>query len=133
MFDCAELHFQHGDRVVSMVYHMPEIAPGTTGTIVYPRMGNLYVVELPDGTPHRWFAGSELEPENPEVIEADCVLMLPGTYARIIKTDGHPTGIKEGTRVKIIRVYEKIPFYDLMVDEKGYHRWLADFELASVE
>lgn len=132
MFDCAELHFQHGDRVVSLVHHMPEIEPGTAGTIVYPRMGNLYVVELPDGMLHRWFAGSELKPENMNAIEADCALMLPGTYARIINTVGHPPEIKEGTRVKIIRVYEKIPFYDLCIDGKGYHRWLADFELASL-
>lgn len=123
--------FQSNDRVVSLVYHHPpEIEPGTKGTIVLPRIGSLYAVQLPNGELHRWFAGFELEPVNFQ--HNYCGLLWPGSFARILTTQGHPPDIKPGTTVRIVKAIGQVPFYDLMIDEKGYHRWLAEFEIVSL-
>ena len=120
--------FRSNDRVVSLVYHHPpEIEPGTKGTIISPRVGNLYAVQLPNGDLHRWFAGSELQPITPQFNY--CGLICEGSYARITSTEGHPPHIKAGMIVKIIKAIIQVSFYDLMIDEKGYHRWLAGFEI----
>ncbi|WP_027626528.1 hypothetical protein [Clostridium lundense] len=123
--------FQRNDRVVSLVYHHPpEVEPGTKGTIVSPQIGSLYAVQLPNGELHRWFAGFELEPVNsyPNYFG----LLYPGSFAKILTSQGHPPTIKPGMIVRIIKVISQVPFYDLMIDGKGYHRWLADFELVSL-
>lgn len=123
--------FKTNDRVASLVsHHPPEVLPGTKGTVVAPHIGNLYAVQLPDGKLHRCFAGFELEPINPYLNY--CGLLYEGSYARITNTKGHPPEIKAGTKVKIVNALSHASFYDLMLDEKGYHRWLADFELASL-
>jgi hypothetical protein len=111
-------------------HHPPEIEPGTKGTIVSPRTGSLYAVQLPNGELHQWFAGFELEPVNFQNIY--CGLLLPGSFARILTAQGHPPHIKPGTIVRIVKVIGQVPFYDLMIDRKGYHRWLAEFEIASL-
>ena len=49
--------------------------------------------------------------------------------ARIISTEGHPAHIKKDMIVRIVKVLDTVPFYDLMMDGK-YHRWIADFEAA---
>lgn len=123
--------FQPKDRVVSLVFHHPpEIEPGTKGTIVSTQIGSLYAVQLPNGDLHRWFAGSELQPVNAQF--SYCGLIRPGSYARILSTEGHPPHIMAGMIVKIVKVIGQVSFYDLIIDDKGYHRWLAGFEIASL-
>jgi hypothetical protein len=119
--------FQPYDRIVSLVYHPPEIRPGTKGTIVSQQTGSLYAVQLPNGELHRWFAEGELEPAYDPNYRRQ---LLPGSAAIIKNTKGHPPHIQEGMTVRIIKVLERVPFYDLMIDGM-YHRWLADFEMAS--
>ncbi|HYE67076.1 MAG TPA: hypothetical protein VEA58_00610 [Anaerovoracaceae bacterium] len=129
---CSGPQFQHNDRVVSLVYHHPpEIVPGTKGTIVMPRIGSLYAVQLPDGELHQWFSGSELEPVDSQFNQYG--LLEPGSMAKIITQEGHPPHITPGMQVRIVRVLDHVPFYDLMIDGHGYHRWLADFEMASMD
>ncbi|MBR0597024.1 hypothetical protein [Sinanaerobacter chloroacetimidivorans] len=129
---CASSQFQHNDRVVSLVYHHPpEIMPGTKGTILTPRIGSLYTVQLPDGELHRWFSGSELEPDRS--LKYTDRILCPGSMARIITSEGHPQHIFPGMTVRIIKVIDPVIFYDLMIDGYGYHRWLADFEIASLD
>lgn len=119
--------FHANDRVVSLVYHHPpEIEPGTKGTIVKPRMGSLYAVQLPDGELHRWFSRFELESLNQKNYWD---LLCPGDLAKVISNEGHPHHIIPGTVVSIVKVIDKVPYYDLIIDGKGYHRWLADFEM----
>jgi hypothetical protein len=123
--------FQSKDRVVSLVsHHPPEVEPGTEGTIVSPRIGSLYAVQLPNGELHRWFAGFELQPLNPQ--SNYCGLLYEGTFVKIIPTEGHPSHIKAGMIVRIVKAMNQVPYYDLIIDNKGYHRWLAEFEIASL-
>lgn len=112
--------FQPNDRVVSLVYHPPEIEPGTKGVIVSPQQGSLYAVQLPNGELHRWFAGFELEPIKTVINYRK--LNMPGSPARIISTEGHPPHIKIGTVVRVVQSLGMVTFYDLMLDGKGYHR-----------
>lgn len=95
-------------------------------TIVSPRTGSLYAVQLPNGELHRWFAGFELEPVQ---MTGQFQPMRPGSSARIISTEGHPAHIQKDMTVRIVKVLDMVPFYDLMLDGK-YHRWIADFEAA---
>lgn len=118
--------FKRNDRVVSLVYHLPEIKPGTKGIIVSPRVGSLYAVQLPNGDLHRWFAGSELQPVHSN--QNYFGLLYPGSYAKILSTKGHPSHIKSGMIVRIVKAIAQVPFYDLIIDGK-YHRWLAEFEI----
>lgn len=122
--------FQAEDRIVSLVsHHPPEIEPGTKGTIVSPHIGSLYAIQLPNGELHRWFDSSELQAINAQYNY--CRLLCEGTFARITSTKGHPPEIKAGTIVKIVKTIAQVPYYDLMIDGKGYHRWLAEFEIVS--
>jgi hypothetical protein len=116
--------FFSGASAISIVNHPPEIHPGTTVKIVKPWFGNLCAAQLPDGMIHRWFAWFELNPEN-------CCL-TPGSFAIVANSIGHgnPPHISVGTRVKIVKCIPTI-FYDLMIKNDEYHRWLAEFELAS--
>jgi hypothetical protein len=124
--------FHSNDRVASLVsHHPPEIEPGTNGTIVSARIGSLYAVQLPNGDLHRWFAGSELQPVAPQCNY--CGLMCEGSLARITSTEGHPPHIKAGMVVKIVKAIGQVSFYDLMIDGKGYHRWLAGFEIVPLD
>lgn len=124
--------FRSNDRVVSLVHHHPpEIVPGTKGTIVSARVGNLYAVQLPNGDLHRWFAGSELQPITPKFNY--CGLIYEGSSARIITAEGHPPHIKPGMIVKIVKAIAQVSYYDLIIDEKGYHRWLAGFEIVPID
>ena len=123
--------FQSKDRVVSLVsHHPPEVEPGTKGTIVSPWIGSLYAVQLPNGDLHRWFAGSELQALNPQYNY--CGLLCEGSFAKILSNEGHPPHIKVGTIVKVVKAMAQVSFYDLIIDGKGYHRWLAEFEIVSL-
>jgi hypothetical protein len=122
--------FKPNDRVVSFVSHPPEIQPGTKATIVSPHHGSLYAVQLPSGELHQWFAGSELQPVN--MVPGYSRLLRPGSSAKVMQTNGHPSHITAGMVVRIIQTLELVPFYDLMLDGHGYHRWLAEFEIAPI-
>ena len=121
--------FPVGTNVISIVNHPPEIHPGTTLSIVTPWVGDLCVVQLPDGMIHRWFAWFELRPEN---IHSENPL-IPGNYARVINSTvhGNPPHVEVGTMVRIIRCIPTI-FYDVILSNGEYHRWLAEFELANL-
>jgi hypothetical protein len=117
--------FHSGDKVVSLVYHPPEIVSGTEAVIVSPYVDELYAVQLPSGELHRWFAGFELQP----VKNSECCLNI-GDRATITTNKGHPPMIEVGTTVKIIKVISNARFYDLRLNDGKYHRWLAEFEIA---
>lgn len=110
-------------RAISLVNHPPEIHSGTPVKIVKPWFGNLCAVQLTDGMIHRWFAWIELRPENTS--------LAPGSYATVINSTGHgnPPHIEIGTRVRIVKCIPTY-FYDVMLNNGEYHRWLAEFELA---
>jgi len=116
--------FLPGANTISIVSHPPEIAPGTPVKIVKPWFGNLCAVQLPDGMIHRWFAWFELRSEN-------CCL-TPGSFATVMNSTGHgnPPRVNVGTRVRIVKCIPTF-FYDLMLSNGEYHRWLAEFELAN--
>lgn len=122
--------FCPNDRVVSLACHHPEIEPGTHETIVAPHIGSLYAVQLPDGELHTWFARFELEPVDAR--QRDCDFICPGSLARVVSTEGHPHHIECGMVVKIVKAIEKIVYYDVIVDCHGYHRWMAESEIASL-
>lgn len=115
--------FLPGTNVISIVNHPPEIHPGTSTKVIKPWFGNLCAVQLPDGMIHRWFAWFELRPENS--------YLVPGSFATVLNSTGHgkPPHIKVGTRVRIVRCIPTT-FYDSMLNNGEYHRWLAEFELA---
>ena len=117
--------FRAGDRVVSLAYHPPEIESGTEATVVSPHLGALYAVQLPDGELHRWFTGFELQSVNPN---ANHFFQI-GALVKIQTTHGHPPKIEKGMVVKVVKVIPQIYFYDLMLDDDKYHRWLAEFEI----
>jgi hypothetical protein len=73
---------------------------------------------------HTWFARPELEP-----VHTDHELQ-EGDFAKIVYNEGHPPEISVGTTVKIAKVVYDVFFYDLILEDGMYHRWLADFELA---
>lgn len=116
--------FLPGANAISIVSHPPEIHPGTPVIIVKPWFGNLCAVQLPDGMIHRWFAWFELQPENPYYTQ--------GSFAAVLNTTGHgnPPPVEVGTRVRIVKCIPTF-FYDLMLGNGEYHRWLAEFELAN--
>ncbi len=118
--------FKPGDRVVSLVFHPPEIKSGTEATIISPVTGTLYAVQLPDGELHTWFAWFELQALNPRPYN----YLQVGDYARILVNQGHPPMIKIGTVVRIVKVIARTHFYDLRLEDGKYHRWLAEFEIA---
>ncbi|WP_291353161.1 hypothetical protein [Desulfosporosinus sp.] len=121
--------FHPGNKVVSLVFHPPEIQRGTEVTIISPRLGDLYAVQLPDGELHRWFAGTELQTVSSSSIS--CIPYRLGDLVRVLNDRGHPPKIKKGMIVKIVKVISQIPFYDLKLENGKYHRWLADFEIVS--
>jgi hypothetical protein len=110
-------------------HHPPEIEPGTKGTVISTRVGSLYAVQLPNGELHRWFAGFELQPVKSHFTY--CGLLSPGSFARILTTEGHPPLIKAGSVVKIVKTIIQVPYYDFIKDDKSYHRWMAEFEIVS--
>lgn len=119
--------FSTGENAISLVYHEPEIHPGTTVKIVKPWIGNLCAVKLPDGMIHRWFAWFELRPADANYN----MPLAPGSFAIVTNSTGHgnPPHVQVGTKVQIVKcIYTT--FYDLMLDNEEYHRWLAEFELA---
>lgn len=119
--------FHPGQNVISIAHHPPEIEPGTMGTIVSPWLGTLCAVQLPDGEIHRWFAWFELAPVN-----RYSGSLAPGSYAAIVSNMGHgdPPHVAVGTVVRIVKCIPLVTFYDLMIHGE-YHRWLAEFELAT--
>lgn len=119
--------FYPGADAISIVSHPPEIQPGTPVKIVKPWYGSLYAVQLPDGMIHRWFAWFELMPENTK----DAFPLAPGSYATVVNSSGHgnPPHVEAGTRVKIVKCIPTA-FYDTILENGEYHRWLAEFELA---
>ncbi|OLS01632.1 hypothetical protein TICRE_24560 [Tissierella creatinophila DSM 6911] len=119
--------FSAGDRVISIVSHPPEIHPGTSARIVNPWIASLCAVKLPDGMIHRWFASFELEPED----ACSSNNLTPGGYATVINSTGHgqPPHVEVGTRVRIVKCIPTI-FYDVILSNGEYHRWLAEFELS---
>lgn len=116
--------FLPGVNAMSIVNHPPEIHPGTHVKIVKPWFGNLCAVQLPDGMIHRWFAWFELKSEN--------LYYTPGSYATVLNTAGHgrPPHVEVGTRVRIVKCIPTF-FYDSILSNGEYHRWLAEFELAN--
>lgn len=120
--------FIPGNSVISIVNHPPEIQPGTAIKIVKPWIGNLCAVLLPDGMIHRWFAWFELRPEN----QYSNFPYAPGSYAVVINSTGHgnPPHVAPGTRVRIVKCIPTI-FYDVIISNGEYHRWLAEFEIAN--
>ncbi len=114
-------------NAISIVYHPPEIHPGTPVKIVRPWSGHLCVVELPDGMIHRWFAEFELKPWNLD----SSIPLAPGNFATVINSMGHgnPPHVEVGTTVRIIRCLPTT-FYDVTLGSGEYHRWFAEFELA---
>lgn len=120
--------FLPGSNVISIVNHPPEIHPGTSVTIVKPWFGSLCAVQLPDGMIHRWFAWFELRPQNPYPGNP----LSPGSYATVIESTGHgkPPHVPVGTTVRIVKCIPNTIFYDLILSNGEYHRWLAEFELA---
>lgn len=116
------------ENAISIVSHPPEINPGTPANIVKPWYGNLCAVQLPNGEFHRWFAWFELRPQNPY----SDVPLAPGNYASVIESTGHgnPPHVPVGTIVRIVKCIPNIIFYDLILSNGEYHRWLAEFELA---
>lgn len=81
---------------------------------------------MPSGEYHRWFASFELQP----LTKVSNQKLKPGDSAIVLTTEGHPLFIKQGMIVKIIKVIDKTYFYDVMLNNNSYHRWLAEFELA---
>lgn len=120
--------FLPGANAISLVNHSPEIQPGDLVKIVKSWDGILCAVQLPNGMIHRWFASFELCSENnyPE-----CPL-APGIFVTVINTEGHgnPPHVEVGTAVKIVRCIPTT-FFDVMLSNGEYHRWLAGFELAN--
>ncbi len=116
--------FLPGANAISIVSHPLEIHPGTPVKIVKPWFGNLCAVQFPDGMIHRWFAWFELRPENS--------FLAPGSLATVLNTVGHdnPPPVEVGTRVRIVKCIPTF-FYDLILENGDYHRWLAEFELAN--
>ncbi len=80
--------FKSGGRIVSIVFHPPEIRSGTEAIIISPQVGMLYAVQLPDGEFHRWFACFELQAINP--CPYNYQYLQIGDYARILTEEGHP-------------------------------------------
>lgn len=119
--------FKSGDRIVSLVFHPPEVKSGTEATIISPYVGMLYAVQLPDGELHRWFAWFELQSVNPRPYNDKCLQIRD--YARVLTEQGHHSKIKKGMIVKVVKVIAQTPFYDLRLDNGKYHRWLAEFEI----
>lgn len=119
-----------GDNVISIVDHLPEIQPGTPATIFRPWFGCLCAVQLPDGMIHRWFAWFELKPEDP--FSKFQGSFAPGSLAKVINSTGHgkPPHVEVGTTVRIVRCIPCTTFYDVILGNGEYHRWLAEFELA---
>lgn len=117
--------FNSGDRIVSIVYHPPEIVSGTQATIVSPHSGVLYAVQLPNGELHRWFADFELQP----VEQNFSNYLRIGDLAMVMTEEGHHSMIKKGMIVKIIKIIPDAHFYDLKLENGMYHRWLAEFEI----
>lgn len=115
--------FRPGDRVVSLVYHPPEIISGTKATIISPQFGKLYAVELPDGQLHGWVAEFELRPLNTRMKQLES-----GDSAVVLNDVGHHH-IERGMIVKIVKGINTY-FYDIRLEDGSYHRWLAEFELA---
>lgn len=120
--------FAPDEKVISLVSHPPEIQPGDLVTIVKPWTGYLCAVQLPDGMIHRWFASFELEsvesyPKRP---------YEPGGNVKVLNTEGHgnPPPVEVGTTIKVVRCIPTT-FYDVILSNGEYHRWLADFELAN--
>jgi hypothetical protein len=118
--------FRPLDEVVSLVYHTPEIEPGTRAVVVSPKIGSLYAVQLPSGEYLQWLAGFELEEIERRLSSRGT--FTPGSLARVVSAQGHAM-IKEGMIVRIIQSLERVPFYDVKIEGK-YHRWLAEFEIA---
>ena len=123
----ASPQFLPGTNAISIACHPPEIRPGTPVKIVKPWIGNLCAVQLPDGMIHIWFAWFELRLEN----LYSNIPLAPGSYATVINSNGHgkPPHVEVGTKVKIVKCIPTI-FYDVILSNGEYHRWLAEFELA---
>ncbi|MCX7773555.1 MAG: hypothetical protein N2376_10645 [Clostridia bacterium] len=127
----AQAQFKPGDYAIALVYHPPEIHPGTSVKIVKAWGDSLCAVQLPDGMLHRWFAAFELSPENPSSGQGT---LSPGSYARVISNYGHgnPPHVNLGTVVRIVNCMPTI-FYDVILPNGEYHRWLAESELAKTD
>lgn len=120
--------FIPGENAISIVSHPPEIHPGTPVNIVKQWRGNLCAVQLPNREIHRWFAWFELRPQNSYSNNP----LAPGSYAEVIESTGHgePPHVPVGTTVRIVKCIPNTFFYDLILSNGQYHRWLAEFELA---
>lgn len=124
----ASPQFIPGENAISIVNHPPEIHAGTPVNIVKPWHGNLCVVQLPNGEIHRWFAWFELIPQSHYTGNP----LTPGSYSTVIESTGHgkPPHVPVGTTVRIVKCIPNTIFYDLILSNGEYHRWLAEFELA---
>lgn len=120
--------FPPGSDVMSLVSHTPDIQPGDIMQIVRPWYGMLCAVELPDGMIHRWFASFELRPQD----NSQSGSPLPAQMAIVTNVEGHgsPPPVEVGTAVKIVRCFPTL-YYDVILDNGDYHRWVAEFEVAN--
>ena len=120
--------FFPGTNAISLVSHAPDIQPGDLVNIVNSWNGNLCTVKLPNGMIHRWFASFELSSND---IYSNCPL-APGKFVTVISSEGHgnPPHVEVGTTVKIVRCIPTT-FFDVILNNGEYHRWLAGFELAN--
>jgi hypothetical protein len=128
MYDClAHPLFSPGTSAISLVSHSPEIQPGDMVHIVKPWNGYLCAVQLPNGMIHRWFASFELSSTD----NYSHLPPAPGRTVTVVSSEGHgnPPHIKVGTAVKVVRCIPTT-FYDVILSNGEYHRWLAGFELA---
>lgn len=77
---------------------------------------------------HRWFAWFELESDN---MPPDQKHIVPGSLVKVRNSTGHgsPPHVKVGTTVRSVKCIP-VTFYDVILSNGEYHRWLAEFELA---
>jgi hypothetical protein len=111
--------------VSCLTAHPPAIKPGTRASVVSAQNGALYAAQLPDGEIYRWFSGPELQPAASRQGGA----FQAGDYARVLNAEGHPSKIKKGMAVRVVKVIGQTPYYDVKLSDGTYHRWLADFEV----
>ncbi len=121
----SSFHFYPGDGIVAISDLPPDIVSGTAAAVVSHQMETLYAVELSTGELYRWFAGFELQGVQPKQ-NGDFQL---GDFAFTVTDKGHPPLIKIGMPVRIIKVLPHTHFYDLLLEDGKYRRWLADFEV----
>jgi len=117
--------FNPGDNILILTDHLPMVEAGSEATIVSQQFGELYSVLLPDGHPYLWLAGFELQAigSNPNKH------LQVGDSAQVLTEEGHTPEVHKGDIVKIIKISQPTFFYDVILKDGLYHRWLGEFEM----